>query len=122
MQRQTSYSYFSVLLPAVNLEEMIKSLVEALSKLQDENVITGADMNAHCVRRGYRTNNIRGYQVENFISEKNLHCLNSPGSEPTVQRYNAEEWSDLTLASNPTLKTCATGKSWKTNPSKIIIS
>ncbi|GBM79760.1 hypothetical protein AVEN_229687-1 [Araneus ventricosus] len=40
-------SYFS---PAANLEEMIKELEEALSKLQDENVIIGADMNAHCVR------------------------------------------------------------------------
>ncbi|GBM65021.1 hypothetical protein AVEN_68944-1 [Araneus ventricosus] len=60
-------------------------------------------MNAHCVRWGCRTNNNRGYQVENFIAEKNLQLLNSPGGEPTFQRHNAEGWPDLTLASNPTL-------------------
>ncbi|GBM51483.1 hypothetical protein AVEN_197040-1 [Araneus ventricosus] len=83
---------------------MIKELEEVLSKLQDENVIIGADMNAHRVRWGYRTNNNRGgYQVDNFIAEKNLQLLNSPGAEPTFQRHNAEGWSALTLASNPTL-------------------
>ncbi|GBN76929.1 hypothetical protein AVEN_200072-1 [Araneus ventricosus] len=41
-------------LSADNLEEMINELEEALSKLQDENVIVGADMNEHCVRWGYR--------------------------------------------------------------------
>ncbi|GBM90721.1 hypothetical protein AVEN_197232-1 [Araneus ventricosus] len=88
---------------AAKLEEMIKELQEAFSKLQDENVIIWADMNAHRVRWGYRTNNNRGYQVENFITEKNLQLLNSPGAEPTFQRHNAEWWPDLTLASNPTL-------------------
>ncbi|GBL80653.1 hypothetical protein AVEN_225313-1 [Araneus ventricosus] len=88
---------------AADLEEMIKELEEALSKLQDENVIIGADINAHCVRWGYRTNNNRGYQMENFIVEKNLQLLNSPGAEPTFQHYNAEDWPDLTLASNPIL-------------------
>ncbi|GBL92880.1 hypothetical protein AVEN_54547-1 [Araneus ventricosus] len=39
--------------PAANLEEMMKKLEEALSELQDENVIIGPDMNAHCVRWGY---------------------------------------------------------------------
>ncbi|GBN72713.1 hypothetical protein AVEN_57197-1 [Araneus ventricosus] len=61
-------------------------------------------MNAHCVRCGNRTNNNRGYQVENFISKKNLQLLNSPGAEPTFQRYREEGWPDLTLASNPTLE------------------
>ncbi|GBM30684.1 hypothetical protein AVEN_259556-1 [Araneus ventricosus] len=87
---------------AANLEEKIKELDEALSKLQDENVIIGADMNAHCVRWGYRTNNNRGYQVENFMAEKNLQLLNSPGAEPTFQCHNEEGWSDLTPASNTT--------------------
>ncbi|GBL87892.1 hypothetical protein AVEN_192065-1 [Araneus ventricosus] len=85
---------------ASNLEEMIKELDEALSKLQDENIIIWADMNAHCVCWGYRTNNNKGYQVENFIAEKNFQLLNSTGAEPTFQRHNAEGWPDLTLASN----------------------
>ncbi|GBM66589.1 hypothetical protein AVEN_73205-1 [Araneus ventricosus] len=89
--------------PATTLEEMIKELDEALSKLQDENVIIGDDINADCVCWGYRTNNNRGYQVENFIAQKNLQLLNSSGAEPTFQRHNAEGWPDLTLASNPTL-------------------
>ncbi|GBM10789.1 hypothetical protein AVEN_168-1 [Araneus ventricosus] len=89
--------------PSANLEEMIKELDEELSKLQDENVIVGADINAHCIRWRYQTNNNRGYQVENFIAEKNLQLLNSPGAEPTFQRHNAEGWPDLTLESNPTL-------------------
>ncbi|GBM31797.1 hypothetical protein AVEN_56902-1 [Araneus ventricosus] len=82
---------------------MIKKLEESHYKLRDENVIIGADMNAHCVHWGYRTNNNRGYQVENFIAEKNLQLLNSPGAEPAYQRHNAEVWPDLTLESNSTL-------------------
>ncbi|GBM57987.1 hypothetical protein AVEN_162168-1 [Araneus ventricosus] len=62
-----------------------------------------ADMNALCARWGYRTNNNRGYQVENFITEKDLQLLNSPGAEQTFQRYNAEGWPDITLALTPTL-------------------
>ncbi|GBO38690.1 hypothetical protein AVEN_75713-1 [Araneus ventricosus] len=36
--------------PAAILEGMIKELKESRFKLQDENVIIDADMNAHCVR------------------------------------------------------------------------
>ncbi|KAF8777114.1 hypothetical protein HNY73_014035 [Argiope bruennichi] len=58
--------------PAANTEETIKDLEEVHTKLQNENLIIGADMNAHIFRWGYRANNNRGYQVENFLAEKNL--------------------------------------------------
>ncbi|GBM54834.1 Retrovirus-related Pol polyprotein from type-1 retrotransposable element R1 [Araneus ventricosus] len=72
-------------------------------KIQGEDYLIGADLNAHSQSWGYSDFDTRGEKVLNFISSLNGQLLNTPGAPPTYEQRNSNGWPDITIVSSTDL-------------------
>ncbi|GBN56168.1 Putative protein in type-1 retrotransposable element R1DM [Araneus ventricosus] len=68
-------------------------------KIQGEDYLIGADLNAHSQSWGYSDFDTRGEKVLNFISSLNSQLLNTPGAPPSYEQRNTKGWPDVTIVS-----------------------
>ncbi|GBN95176.1 hypothetical protein AVEN_172366-1 [Araneus ventricosus] len=76
--------------------EILEELTDLTTNINGEEYLIGGYFNAQCQRWGYRDEDLRGKQLQEFIAEKHIFLLNSSDSPPTFKHNNRQGWPDLT--------------------------
>ncbi|GBM45459.1 hypothetical protein AVEN_167923-1 [Araneus ventricosus] len=72
------------------------------NNINGEEYLLGGDFNAHSQRWGYREEDSRGKQLQEFIAEKHIFLLNSSDSLQ-LEHNNRRGWPDLMMVSSHSL-------------------
>ncbi|GBM16327.1 hypothetical protein AVEN_194064-2-1, partial [Araneus ventricosus] len=70
--------------PYANFREIVEELTDLATNINGEEYLIGGDFNAHSQRWGYRDEDSRGKQLQEFIAEKHIFLLNSSDPPPTL--------------------------------------
>ncbi|GBL73788.1 hypothetical protein AVEN_230762-1 [Araneus ventricosus] len=89
--------------PYANFREILEEQTDLTTDINGEEYLIGGDFNAHSQRWGYRDEDSRGKQLQEFIAEKHIFLLNSSDSPPTYEHNNRQGWPDLTMVSSHSL-------------------
>ncbi|GBN08416.1 hypothetical protein AVEN_84242-1 [Araneus ventricosus] len=76
--------------PYANFREILDELTDLTTNINGEEYLIGGDFNAHSQRWGYRDEDSRGKQLQEFIAEKHIFLLNSSDSPPTFEHNNRQ--------------------------------
>ncbi|GBM70897.1 hypothetical protein AVEN_28464-1 [Araneus ventricosus] len=87
-------SYYS---PNSNILETLQDLKILVNNIGAEMALLGADLNAYSRIWDYKDENIRGSEVEDFISHNHLFLLNDKNSAPTFETNNRKYLADLSV-------------------------
>ncbi|GBN49604.1 hypothetical protein AVEN_240233-1 [Araneus ventricosus] len=60
-----------------NFREILEEQIDLTTNINGEEYLIGGDFNAHSQRWGYREEDSRGKQLQEFIAEKHIFLLNS---------------------------------------------
>jgi ribonuclease HI len=93
-------AYWDINLPDIP-PTLVKAVIEATNKKYS--LLIGIDANAHHPAWGSPDTNIRGTQIETFLTNMNLHILNE-GNSPTFHRKNCSTHIDITAISTSLLQ------------------
>ncbi|GBN22216.1 hypothetical protein AVEN_258247-1 [Araneus ventricosus] len=86
--------------PYANFREILEELTDLTTNINGEEYLIGGDFNAHSQRWGYRDEDSRGKQLQEFIAEKHIILLNSSESPPTGMYLKIDLLPSLSLFSN----------------------
>ncbi|GBM00195.1 hypothetical protein AVEN_176429-1 [Araneus ventricosus] len=83
--------------PNSSILEIFQDLETLVNNIGAEMAVLGADLNAYSKIWGYKDENIRSSQVEDFIADNHLFLLNDKNSAPTFETNNRKDWPDLSV-------------------------
>ncbi|GBO06757.1 hypothetical protein AVEN_202698-1 [Araneus ventricosus] len=61
--------------PYANFREILEELTDLTTNINGEEYLIGGDFNAHSLRWGYRDEDSRGKQLQEFIAEKSSFSI-----------------------------------------------
>ncbi|GBN93210.1 hypothetical protein AVEN_72388-1 [Araneus ventricosus] len=76
--------------PYANFREILEELTDLTTNISGEECLIGGDFNAHSQRWGYRDEDSRGKQLQEFIAGKHIFFLNSSDSPSTFEHNNRQ--------------------------------
>ncbi|GBO18475.1 hypothetical protein AVEN_264963-1, partial [Araneus ventricosus] len=86
--------------PQFSSTEILEELTDLTTNISGEEYLTGGVFNSYSQRWGYRDEDSRGKQLQEFIAEKHIFLINSSDYPPTFEYNNRQGWPDLTMVSS----------------------